>query len=187
MLFCIYVFHTEVGSFRWIDKVLGPLWSGMEVWVGKEILGIPYVIATQENGSGDKTADWIALFCILVIAVAATPLWLLIERARCRRVPDVWLRGLLRVVIRYTLAFALFFFGMAKVLMVQFSSPSGGQLLQRYGDSSPMSLVWTFMRTARSGPDRPTGQGARFDFAAKSRRIGVLPHVDWTRRGCHEP
>jgi uncharacterized membrane protein YphA (DoxX/SURF4 family) len=142
MLFCVYVFHTEVGSFRWIDKLAAPVWSALEVWVGKVLLGIDSDFPTTENGSGDKTADWIALLCIASLALIAALVWAVLDR---RRAHDARLRALARVVVRYTLAFALLYFGIGKVLLVQFPAPSAGRLLQRFGDASPMGLVWTFM------------------------------------------
>src|SRR4030095_7643936 len=36
-------------------------------------------------------------------------------------------------------------YGMIKVFRGQFPSPSPGRLIETYGDSSPMGLMWNFM------------------------------------------
>jgi len=141
MLFCLYVFHTEVGSFRWFDKLLGPAWDALEIWVGAAVFGVSG-FPTAENGSGDKTADWIALACIATIALVAALIWALLDRRRTR---DAQLRELARVVVRYTMVFVLFYFGLAKLLLLQFPALGGAQVIRRFGDASPMGLVWSFM------------------------------------------
>ena len=48
MLFCVYVFHTEVGSFRWIDKLAAPVWSALEVWVGRACSASPEIFPPRK-------------------------------------------------------------------------------------------------------------------------------------------
>src|SRR5438046_8603379 len=42
------------------------------VWVGKKILGISDDFSGVENGSGDKTSDWVLFLGVAVIALVAT-------------------------------------------------------------------------------------------------------------------
>jgi uncharacterized membrane protein YphA (DoxX/SURF4 family) len=63
------------------------------------------------------------------------------RRTRPRYLPDV-----LRVILRYGLAVTLLSYGWAKVFPPrQFPEPDIGRLMQPYGESSPMGLLWTFM------------------------------------------
>ena len=58
---------------------------------------------------------------------------------------DAKLRAGLRVGLRYSLAFAMLGYGFHKLFPLQFPEPGTWRLLERYGDSSPMGLLWTFM------------------------------------------
>jgi uncharacterized membrane protein YphA (DoxX/SURF4 family) len=51
----------------------------------------------------------------------------------------------LSVILRYSLAIAMLQYGFAKVFRTQFPFPSIDKMLQSYGESSPMGLLWTFM------------------------------------------
>jgi hypothetical protein len=82
------------------------------------------------------------VLCYLVLAAVATVVWSLVDRRRPHY--RTLLHGL-RVYLRYTLAFTIMFYGMVKVLPSQFGTPTPGTLLETYGESSPMRLLWTFM------------------------------------------
>jgi uncharacterized membrane protein YphA (DoxX/SURF4 family) len=141
MLFCVAV---AVGNFDDLGLGIGyltPLWNAVVRWVGTTILSIPN-FDTAANGSGDRTADWIGLLCIAVVAAAGSLVWSIVDRERRN---DARLRELLRVVIRYALGFVMLAYGFLKVFGHQFSAPTMSQLVERYGDSSPMGLLWTFM------------------------------------------
>jgi uncharacterized membrane protein YphA (DoxX/SURF4 family) len=141
-LFCIPVITTQVSPLAWMGRLISPALRVMVVWVGAHVLAIPYEIHTGVGGSGDKTADWVFLFCSACLSLIATAVWSLLDR---RRAGDARLRELLRVVIRYTLAFVILGYGVSKVFFGQFSPPSAARLTQTYGESSPMGLLWTFM------------------------------------------
>jgi hypothetical protein len=59
--------------------------------------------------------------------------------------PDLWLEGLVRVLVRFFLVEMLFGHGFAKVFPLQFSPPSTYRLTEQVGDLSPVGLLWTFM------------------------------------------
>jgi hypothetical protein len=142
LLFCIPILSTQIAGLDWIGKLISPAWNAMVVWVGEHVLGISSPINVTANGSGDKTADWVFLFCIAVLALVGAVIWSLLDR---RRAHDAQLRELLGVVLRYTVAFVVIGYGISKVFLGQFPPPSSGRLTQQYGDSSPMGLMWTFM------------------------------------------
>ena len=51
----------------------------------------------------------------------------------------------LLLVVRFTLLSILFAYGISKLFDLQFSPPDVRVLNERYGDSSPMELMWTFV------------------------------------------
>jgi hypothetical protein len=116
-------------------------------WVGRTILGVEFDL-NQLSGSGDRTADYVLMFCHVVVAVAVALLWSLLDR---RRTSSPKMHASLRVVLRYALALAMLGYGLAKVIPpTQFPSPEAGRLLQPYGESSPMGLLWTFMGASQT-------------------------------------
>ena len=54
------------------------------------------------------------------------------------------------VYLRLVLAATMIPYGAAKIFPWQFPAPTLSKLIQRYGDSSPMGLLWTFMGASRS-------------------------------------
>jgi hypothetical protein len=123
--------------------VLGPifeLWEKGILWIGRLVFG--YEVTPHPTGSGDTAHDWADFLFRLLLAVAVTLVWSLLDRKR----PNyVRLHELLRVYVRYSLATAMLSYGMYKVIPSQFPAPSVDRLLQPLGDSSPMGLLWTFM------------------------------------------
>lgn len=97
---------------------------------------------TGPNGSGDTTYNYVQVFCFLVLALAATLIWSFLDRRRAEYARlDEWLR----VYVRFALAAVMISYGAIKVIKGQFPDPSLDRLLQPYGQSSPMGLLWTFM------------------------------------------
>jgi uncharacterized membrane protein YphA (DoxX/SURF4 family) len=142
MLFCGPMLMTEVPGADWLGGLYLRGWSKWVVWVGKHVLGIGREISLRETGSGDTTYGWVSLFSIAALAVVAAAIWSIADR---ERVEYVRLRALLRIVIRYMLGFVMLGYGVIKLFGGQFPPPPLGRLLQSYGESSPMGLLWTFM------------------------------------------
>ena len=112
----------------------------LATWVGLELFGV--TIRVVPTGSGDTAFNYVHNFCVLVAAVAITLVWSLLDR---RRPNYARLYEWLRVYVRFVLAVAMIGYGTAKVFPSQFPAPTFDRLMQPYGDSSPMGLVWTFM------------------------------------------
>ena len=93
-------------------------------------------------GSGDTTWDYVQLFCLLVLSVAATGVWSLLDR---KRLNYDRLHLVLRTIVRFWLAYNMIVYGTAKIIPVQMPSPTLERLLEPFGDASPMGLLWTFM------------------------------------------
>ncbi|HEX3747024.1 MAG TPA: hypothetical protein VHW09_23970 [Bryobacteraceae bacterium] len=110
-------------------------------WVGRHILHLAQPITYFISGSGDKTSDWVLLFCHLAVSLFATLVWSIFDRRKEYARLNEWLH----VLIRYSLAANMFAYGSAKVVKLQFSDPYPTKLIQPLHDFSPMGLLWTFM------------------------------------------
>lgn len=99
-------------------------------------------VAIRPNGSGDTTYSWVNLLCAAVIAVVITVVWSILDRRR-RNYDKAWI--VFRAYLRFVLAAAMLSYGIAKVIPSQFPPPPLDRLMQRFGDASPMGLLWTFM------------------------------------------
>jgi uncharacterized membrane protein YphA (DoxX/SURF4 family) len=103
-------------------------------------------VAFKPSGSGDTLYDWVQAWCVLVLAFLVAMIWVWFDRARQR---DVTVHEIVRVMVRYVLASALLSYGLIKLLSTQFPPPSFDRLVESYGQSSPMGLLWTFMGVSR--------------------------------------
>jgi uncharacterized membrane protein YphA (DoxX/SURF4 family) len=94
------------------------------------------------DNSGDTVGEWVSVFCIASLALIAAAVWSVADRWRAR---DVRLREVVRVLVRYTLAFVMLSYGVLKLSFGQFPEPTAGSLMQRLADTTPDELLWTFM------------------------------------------
>jgi uncharacterized membrane protein YphA (DoxX/SURF4 family) len=140
-LFLTPIIAGAAYGFEWSGKLVHAAFQAIVGWVARSVLGISYELVWI-SGSGDTTVDWVWLLCCATIALVASVVWLAIDR---RRAHDDKIRAVLRVLIRYSIAFTLLSYGVAKLFIRQFPAPSGVRLLQPYGESSPMGLMWAFM------------------------------------------
>jgi hypothetical protein len=124
----------------WVGDHYGALWTPLVTWVGKHLFGVD--ITWQLSGSGDTTFNYVQVLCFAVVATVATVVWSVLDRKRASydRLHD-WLR----LYVRMYLGFAMLSYGFAKIIKQQFPYPRLSRLIQAYGDSSPMGLLWTFM------------------------------------------
>jgi hypothetical protein len=136
-------------------------------WVGSHILHLSHAITVFHNGSGDTTYHYVEVLCFLVVATVATFTWSLLDRKR-----DNYERLFqwLRLGIRFVLGMTMLGYGAAKVMQSQMPAPSLSRLLEPYGESSPMGLLWTFI--GASGPYQI--------FCGASEMLGgILLFVPW--------
>jgi len=125
-------------------------WQTLGLWTGRHILHITTEIDVHRfgTGSGDTLLDYIRVLNELAIASVATLVWSLAS-ARRRDAPA--LHQWLRVYVRYPLGIIMLGYGMAKVFPGQFGTGilPLDRLLEPYGHSSPMGILWTFMGYSR--------------------------------------
>jgi uncharacterized membrane protein YphA (DoxX/SURF4 family) len=141
----IYIFVFPAGLIpgtRWISDGYTEAWNAIIPWVGKHILRLSTDITVQPNGSGDTTYNYVQVLCYLVLSAVATGVWSVVDR---RRRQYARAHDFLRIYVRYSLAASMLSYGFAKVFKMQFPFPSVERLMEPFGDSSPMGLLWTFM------------------------------------------
>jgi len=147
---------TSLGS--WVDRWILP-WTvfallrppeALESWFATHVFHLTGIAATRHpTGSGDTARDWIGMLALLVFAAAGAATWSAIAEwgiarrgwRRDYRTLYAWLL----LTVRFTLVSILFAYGISKVFDLQFSPPDVRVLNERYGDSSPMGLLWTFV------------------------------------------
>ena len=116
------------------------VWNLVAPWVGEHLFGVQ--VLPRTGGSGDKTFNYVQVFCFLILALTATAVWTLLDS---RRTSYARLHAWLRVYVRFALAAAMILYGAYKAIPSQFGTPFPSELLQPIGEGSPMSLLWSFM------------------------------------------
>jgi uncharacterized membrane protein YphA (DoxX/SURF4 family) len=144
-LFCL---TTQIfGSL--IDPVLrvgipspGMLWPMRQIvfWTAVHIFGVKTRLVYMGSGSGDKTFDWVLAFCLLIITVLVAGLWSALDR---RRENYIVLEKWFRLFLRFALAAQMISYGLDKVIPLQMSFPYLANLIEPYGNFSPMGVLWS--------------------------------------------
>ncbi len=117
-----------------------PPWTPLVQWTATHIFHTS--AATLPNHSGDTTWNYVQVFCIAVLALAAAILWTAFARGQ----PDsARVRIAFRLWLRFWLASAMLTYGLLKVFPLQFPAPSPELLEMTFGQASPMGLLWRFM------------------------------------------
>ncbi len=114
-------------------------------WFSSHVLHVSCPIATF-NGSGDTTYSYIEASFFLVSSIIATLIWSGLDR---KRTNYVRLHQWLRLGVRLVLGLAMLTYGAGKVVPAQMPAPELGALLEPYGASSPMRLLWTFIGASK--------------------------------------
>jgi hypothetical protein len=153
-LFCLLyaeIMFVFTGVFRWWLPD-GAIWWQMSTlapvteWVGRHVFGVDAVLHPYSR-SGDQTAMWVFIFNLLVVAIAATALWSVLDR---RRTHYRRLYAWFVVFIRICLGAVLLYYGALKVIPVQMPAPPLTELLRPYGQLSPNSVL--FLQVGSSYP-----------------------------------
>ena len=94
--------------------------------------------------------DTVWLYMVLLgcgtLTVVITGVWSVLDR---QRVEYRRLNRLFRILLRYSLAYVMLLYGMDKVIDVQFPGVELSRMVETYGNSSPMGLMYTFMGQSR--------------------------------------
>lgn len=108
-------------------------------WTANNVFKVSYPYVTTLTGSGDKTIDWMHAFCLLVVAVAGTTVWSIVDR---RRANYTSLHKWSHLGMRFALGSTMISYGMVKAIPLQMPAPSLQRLVEPYGHFSPMGVLW---------------------------------------------
>src|SRR5262245_58270810 len=108
-------------------------------WTAAHVWGISRPLVITGSGSGDKTFDWIAAFCLLVFAAIATAVWSVLDR---RRETYVTAHKWFHVFLRFAAGSTMLVYGMTKAIPMQMPAPGLTRLLEPFGEFSPMGVLW---------------------------------------------
>jgi hypothetical protein len=143
--FVLYNIPFPIGALPYTDAAndkYQELWHHVVPWVAKHFLHLGYDITVFSNGSGDTTYDYVLVLCFAALAFITTLAWSWLDRAQTSY-PRLY--AWFRLYMRLALANAMIAYGAFKVIPSQFPAMSLSNLMQTYGDSSPMGLLWKFM------------------------------------------
>lgn len=146
LYFGLYVLTTQMLGGLWIVPTLRPPDTGATGWMLRPIAWTADRVfhtrpdyVRQLTGSGDKTIDWVHVFLLLVFSIAATIVWSAVDRRRAHYASvHKWFHLFLRVAAGATMVG----YGMAKAIPLQMPAPPLTRLLEKYGDFSPMGVLW---------------------------------------------
>jgi uncharacterized membrane protein YphA (DoxX/SURF4 family) len=147
--FVLYSIPFPAGSLPFTSVIVekyDDLWHAIVPRVGKHLLHLSYDITVFTNGSGDTTYNYVQVLCFLMLAAVATVIWSVLDR---RRPNYERLYQWLRLYVRFSLASAMIVYGSIKIMPLQMPAPSLTRLIEPYGDSSPMGLLWTFIGASK--------------------------------------
>lgn len=144
LYFTLYVLTTQMLGgllpFNWAGGLgFAALTRSLIPWIGTHIFHIGYQYSFQSTGSGDKTVDYLQAFTLLMIGVAVTVIWSLLDR---RRSSYPGLNKWFRLFLRFALGTTMLSYGMVKAIPLQMSAPGLQRLLEPYGHFSPMGVLW---------------------------------------------
>lgn len=150
-LFCLS--NQIFGGLFIIPKVdipdLGSLWPLRQItfWTAAHLFHATLPLVYTGSGSGDKTFDWVQVFCLLVFAMLVAGVWSILDRSR----PNyIGLHKWFRLFLRFAFASEMFLYGFAKVIPLQMPFPPLTRLLEPFGNFSPMGVLWYSIGASRS-------------------------------------
>ena len=119
----------------------GTIWPMRQItfWAAKHIFRVTHDLVYTGSGSGDKTFDWVQVFCLVVIALIVTAVWSMLDR---RRENYSTMYKWFRLFVRFALASEMFLYGFDKMIPLQMPFPFLTKLIEPYGNFSPMAVLW---------------------------------------------
>src|SRR5262245_61297159 len=115
-------------------------WDVVVVWVKEDVLHLPHEMEFAGLDVNNSTYGWVLFLCYLVVSVAATAIWSVLDRER----PGYGrLHPWLRLLLRYQLALAMISYGTLKLIPAQMVAPPPlSALLTQIGNLWPNHLLW---------------------------------------------
>jgi hypothetical protein len=119
-------------------ETLPPL-KTLITWTAAHVFGVTTPLVITGSGSCDKTFDWVAAFCLLVISAIASASWSIVDR---RRDNYVTMHKWFRLFLRFATGTTMLSYGMIKAIPLQMPAPPLTRLLEPFGNFSPMGVLW---------------------------------------------
>jgi hypothetical protein len=146
LYFTLYVLTTQMLGGLWIVEKFTPPNMGATgwmqrpiAWTATHVFQVKSQYVTTLTGSGDKTIDWIHAFLLLVVSIAATAAWSIFDR---RRPTYASMHKWFFLFLRFAAGTTMVGYGMVKAIPMQMPAPNLTRLLERFGDFSPMGVLW---------------------------------------------
>jgi uncharacterized membrane protein YphA (DoxX/SURF4 family) len=142
-LFCLV--SQIISSVLVIPKLDVPDWGTLApvrlvvFWVAAHLFHQKTPLVYSGSGSGDKVYDWVLLFCVLVASVVAVAVWSALDR---KRTAYPALYKWFWLFLRFCLAGQMLTYGFIKAFPLQMPYPFLSRLIERFGDMSPMGVLW---------------------------------------------
>lgn len=105
-------------------------------WTATTVLGLR-VVSTQVGS--DSAFEWTGLFLLVLVAAVGTVVWSVLDR---RRLGYPRLFAGAQLYLRFFLAIAMFYFGMAKAIPTQMPFVLN-RLVEPFGNFSPEGVLWS--------------------------------------------
>ena len=119
-----------IPKLKFIEKAIFGVYQKIVPWIGEKILGLDKPITIFQNGSGDKTYDFVLLFLLLTIAILGTITWSIFDKKnRNYEKLNYWFL----VLSRYSLGYYMIHYGLFKIMPLQFGEIDFWRMLQPYG------------------------------------------------------
>jgi len=117
------------------------LWKPVVPLFGRHVLGISQPIGDAAWAGTDALYNYVLLALLVLVSTLVATVWTL----RSKR--EAYAKGeeVLHIALRFIVGTYMMMYGVTKVFPSQFPMPGPVRLLERYGDSSPAGLLWTFM------------------------------------------
>jgi hypothetical protein len=123
-----------------IDRAYNAVAYPTVAWAATHVFGRSLPITIFSSGA-DRTYNYFEVLVLTIIAALACGLWSFLSNRHSHPSLYSWMR----VTIRYVLALNMLSYGYGKLLRIQFPFPQLDRLLEPYGQTTPMGLLWTFM------------------------------------------
>jgi hypothetical protein len=142
-LYLSYALTDHAWAFGAVGKAIANLWNSAMSWVGVHFFHFDAQdMRPIANGGGDALVEYIQIFATGVLAIAGACIWSFLDRSRTQYDR---LYAMLRVLVRYSLAYIILDYGFGKLIPLQMKPPQLWQLLQPYGELIPQDVLWHFM------------------------------------------
>lgn len=145
IFFFLYILPFPLDQIPWLGGIIsgayGDFWDFLNKWGAGAFFGMEEFPAGNA-GSGDRSENWVRIFLVIVIAIVGGAIWSVLDRNR-KSYAKLW--RWFHLLIVFNLAYWLFVYGFIKAFGEQFGNITIAQMLEPYGESSPMRMLWTFM------------------------------------------